>query len=127
MDYAFYSPQLDKVRIFHQGLTWNLQSISGNGLISARKKKDKARQTVFLTPTNLFRDDLEEEEFHDDFTASVESILCHEMEDDHAVQWVRSSQAQDWNTKSLAIMMYATMLGGCTDRVVCSKRRTSTF
>ena len=44
----------------------------GHGLIPGGKEKDKARQTVFLTPTNPFGNDPEEDEPHDDFHSSTE-------------------------------------------------------
>ena len=40
----------------------------GKRIDSGRKEKDKARQAVFLTPTNLFGNDPEEKEPHDDCT-----------------------------------------------------------
>ena len=49
-------PRNWKRYIFHRGLSWNFQSI----LIPGGKEKDKARQAVFLTPTNLFGNDPEE-------------------------------------------------------------------
>ena len=105
----------------HRGLSLNFQSILGKGLIPGGKEKDKARQAVFLTPTNPFGDDPEEEEPHDDFTvqqkASYVTKYCQK-----AVYWVRLSKAQDqglefWQTKSFAIMTHATIHGDCTDRV----------
>ena len=50
--------------IFHTGISWYYQSILGHGLIPEGKEKDKARQAVFLTPTNPFGNDPEEEERH---------------------------------------------------------------
>ena len=70
-------PRNWKKYTYHRGLSWNFQSILGKGLIPGGKEKDKDRQAVFLTSTNSFGDDPEEEEPHDDFT---ESNLCYEME-----------------------------------------------
>ena len=55
---CIYSSTLEMVH-FHKGLSWNFQSILGYGLIPGGKEKDKARQTVFPTPTNLFGTDRE--------------------------------------------------------------------
>ena len=49
-------------------LSWNFQSILGKGLIPGGKEKDKARQAVFLTPTNPFENDQKVEEPHDVIT-----------------------------------------------------------
>ena len=40
----------------------------GKRIDFGRKEKDKARQAVFLKPTNLFGNDPEEKEPHDDCT-----------------------------------------------------------
>ena len=61
-------PQFWKRYIFHRGRSWNFQSILGNGLFPEGKEKDKACQAVFLTPTNHFGNDPEEEEPQDDYT-----------------------------------------------------------
>ena len=45
---------IGKRYIFHRGLSWNSQSILGNGLFPGRKEKDKDRQAVFPTLTNPF-------------------------------------------------------------------------
>ena len=109
--------------MFHRGLSWNFQSILGNGLIPRRKEKDKARQAVFLTPMNLFGHDPEEEEPHDEFSVP-QKVPCvtRWKHDQDAVFWIRLSKAQDqelefWQTKSFAIMTYATIPGDCFGRV----------
>ena len=95
----------------------------GNGLIPGGKEKDKARQAVCLTPTNPFGKDPEEEEPHDDYTVPQKVPYgTHWKHDQNAVFWVRLSKAQDqglefWQTKSFAIMTYATTPGNCIDRV----------
>ena len=82
--------------IFHKGLSWNVQSILGKGLTPVGKEKDEARQAVFLTPTNPFGDDLEEEEPHDDFTVPQNAFYVTKWKDkQNAVYWVRLSKAQD--------------------------------
>ena len=95
----------------------------GHGLIPGGKEKDKARQAVFLTPTNTFGNDPEEDEPHDDFTVpqKVPHVTCWEH-DENAVFWIRLPRAQDqglqiWQTKSFAIMTHATIPGDCIDRV----------
>ena len=122
MGYVFI-PRNWKRYTLHRGRSWNNQSILGHGLIPGRKEKDKARQAVFPTPTNLFGYDPEEEELHDDNTVP-QKVPCgtHWKHDQNAVYWVRLSRAQDqglefWQTKSFAIMTYATIPGDCIDRV----------
>ena len=44
------------------------------------KEKAKARQAVFLTSTNPFGDDPEEEELHDDFTVPQKASHVAKME-----------------------------------------------
>ena len=61
-------PRNSKKYIYHREHSWNFLSILGKGVIPVGKEKDKARQAVFLTPTNPFEDDPEEEELRDDFT-----------------------------------------------------------
>ena len=122
MGYVFI-PRTWKSFINHRGLSWNSQSILGKGLIPGGKEKDKARQAVFRTPTNPFGDDPEEEEPHDDFTVPQKAPHVTKWKfDQNAVFWVRLSKAQDqglefWQTKSFAIMTYATIPGDCIDRV----------
>ena len=48
--------QMDGARMVGRR-SWNFLSILGKGLIPGGKEKDKARQAVFLTPTNPFGDD----------------------------------------------------------------------
>ena len=86
--------------------------------------KDKARQTVFLTPTNPFGNDPEEEEPHDDYTVPQKvPYVTRWKHNQRAVYWVRLSKALDqglefWQTKSFEIMTYATIPGGCIDRAL---------
>ena len=122
MGYVFI-PRNWKRYINHRGRSWNSQSILGKGLIPGGKEKDKARRAVFLTPTNPFGDDPEEERPHDDFTVPQKAPHVTKWKyDQNAVCWVRLSKAQDqglefWQTKSFAIMTYATIPGDCMDRV----------
>ena len=110
--------------IFHKGLSWNFQSMLGNGSITGGKEKDEARQTVFLTPTNPFGNDPEAEEPHDDYTVpQKEPCVTRWKPNQRAVYWVRLSKALDhglkfWQTKSFEIMTYATIPGGCIDRAL---------
>ena len=67
MGYLFI-PRGWKKYICHKGISWNYQSILGHGLIPGGKEKDKYRQAVFLTPTNPFGHDPEEEIATNDFT-----------------------------------------------------------
>ena len=87
------------------------------------KEKDNARQAVFLTPTNTNGNDLEGEKPHDDYTVpqKVPCVTCWKH-NQNAVYCVRLSKAQDqglefWQTKSFAIMTFATIPRDCTDRV----------
>ena len=57
-----------KKYLYQRGRSWDCQSVLEYGLIPGGKEKDKARQAVFLTPTNLFGNDPEEERAHDDLT-----------------------------------------------------------
>ena len=89
--------------------------ILGKGLIPGGKEKDKARQAVFLTPTNPFGHDPEEEEPREHFAVP-------RKDNQNSVYWVRLSKAHSqglefWQTKSFAIMTYATIFGDCVDRV----------
>ena len=118
-----FIPRNWKRYIFYRGLSWNLQSTLGQGLVPGGKEKDKVRHAVFLTPTNPSGDDLEEERPHDDFTVPQKAPNVTKWKyDQNAVYWVRLSKAQDqglefWQTKSFAITTYATTPGDCIDRV----------
>ena len=80
MDHVFI-PRCWNMYIIHRGFSWNFQSMMGNGLIPWGKEKNKARQAVFLTPTNSFGNDLVEEEPHDDgWHSSTESTLRNLLE-----------------------------------------------
>ena len=65
----------------------------------------------------------EEEEPHDDFTVPQKASYVTKWKyDEDAENWIRSSKAQDqglefWQTKSSAIMTYATIPGDCIVRV----------
>ena len=105
--------------IFHRGRSWNFQSIFGKGLIPGGKEKDKARQAVFRTPTNPFGNNPEEEEPHDD---RKHLMLPNGNMTKIPYTGIRLSKAKDqglefWQTKSFAIMTYATIPGDCIDRV----------
>ena len=119
------------ISISHKGFSCNFQSILEHGLIPAGKEKDKARQAVFLTPTNIFGDGPEEEKPHDDFTVPQKASYVTKWKYyQNAVYLVRLSKAQDqgleiWQTKSFAIMTNATIPGGCIDRVTSQKWRTN--
>ena len=95
-------------------------SILGHGLIPGGKEKDKYRQAFSVTPTNPFGHDLEEE---NDFTVPQRvPYITRERDTPNAVYWVRLSQAQDqglefWQTKSFAIMTYATIPGDRIDKI----------
>ena len=92
-------------------------------MILGGKETDKARQAVFLTPTNHFGNDLEEEEPHDDYTVPQKVLYVTRLKhNQNIVYCVRLSKARDqglefWQTKSFAIMTYATIPRDCIDRV----------
>ena len=119
--------------IYHRGSSWIFQSILGSGIILGRKKNDKARQPVFLTPLNPWGNVPEEEKPH--FDCTVLQKVPHETRwkrNQDAVYWVRLSTAQDqrlqlWQTKSFAIMAYATIPRDCIDRVTAENRGSSNF
>ena len=106
-----------KEYIYHRGSSWIFQSI-------LRKEKDTARQAVFLTPLNPFGMDRKEEKPHFDYTVPQKVPFETRWKyNQDAVNWVRLSKAQDqglqfWQTKSFAIMVYATKPGDCIDRVI---------
>ena len=107
-----------KQYIYLRGCSWVL-----SGIVLGGKEKDKARQGVFLTPLNSFGKDPEEEKPHCYY--AVPQKVPYEIFRKHnqnAVNWVRLSKAQDqgleiWQTKSFAIMTYATIPGDCIDCV----------
>ena len=119
---CIYSSKLEKY-IFHRGFSWNFHSVLGNRLVLGGKEKDKARQAVFPTQLNPFRNDPEEEEPHDDYTVPRKVLYASRWKHDQdVVFWIRLSKAKDqglefWQTKSFAIMTYATLPGDCIDRV----------
>ena len=122
MGYVFLPRNLKRY-VFQKRLSWNYQSILGHGLIPGGKEKDNDRQSVFLTPTNPFGNDPEEEEPHDDFTVPQKvPHVTRWKHDENAVHWIRIPRAQDqglelWQTKTFAIMTHATTPGDCIDRV----------
>ena len=87
-----------------------------------KERKKKARQAVFLTPTNPLGNDPDEEP-HDDYTVPQKILhVTRWKHNKNAVYCVRLSKAQDqglefWQTKSFAIMTYVTIPGDCIDRV----------
>ena len=102
--------------IFHRGLSLNFQSILGNGLIPGGEERDKDRQAVFLTPTNPFGNDLEEEEPHDENTVPQKiPYVTRWKHVQDAVFWDLGLEL--WQRMSFAIMTYATIPGDCIDRV----------
>ena len=105
-----------------------VQSFLGSGIILEREKKDRTPQAVFLTPLNPFGKDPEEEKPHFDYTVP-QKVPCETpwKYDQDAVKWVRLSKVQDqglqfWQTKSFAIMVYATIPGDCIYRVIAQNR-----
>ena len=108
-----------KKYLYQRGRSCDCQSVLDNGLIPWGKETDKARQAVFLTPTNPFGNDPEEERAHDDLTVPQKGpSITSWKPSQNAVFWVRLSEAEDlglefWQTKSCAIMTYATTLGDC--------------
>ena len=112
-----------KKHLDHRGRSCDCQSVLEYGLIPGGKEKDKALQAVFLTPTNRFGNDPEEERAHDDLTVPQKGpSITSWKPTQNAVFRVRLSKAEDlglefWQTKSFAIMTYATIPGDCIDRV----------
>ena len=78
--------------------------------IPGGKGKHEARQAVFLTPTNHFGDDFEEEKSDDDSTIPQKaSYVTRWRHNQDALYWVRLQRAQDqrsefWQMKSFPIM-----------------------
>ena len=66
-------------------------------MIPGGKEKNKARQAVFLTPTNPFGNDPEEEEPHDDYTVpqKVPYVIRWKQFSGYAYQKRRT---KDWNS-----------------------------
>ena len=88
MVYGFV-PRNWKRYVIHRGLSWNVRSILGTGLVPGGKEEDKARQAVSLTPTNLFGNAPGEEAPHDDYTVPQKVPYVTRWKHDHnAVQWV---------------------------------------
>ena len=79
-----------KEYVFHRGVSWNFQSVLGKGLIPGGKEKDKARQTVFPTPTNPCGKDPEEETPHDDYTVRQKAPCV--------TTWKHNQDAVHWCT-----------------------------
>ena len=110
-----------KKYILHRGLSWNYQSIFGHGLVLGGKEKDKDRQAAFLTPTNPFGHDPEEDIATHDFTFPQK--VPHETrwkDTTNAVHWVRLSKAQDQGLEFWQTMTCAT-IPDCTDRFACQE------
>ena len=89
-----------------------------------REEKDKAQEAVFFTPLNPFGNDPDEEKPHDDHTVPQKvHYQTYWKRNQDAVYWIKLSRAQDqglqfWQTKSFAIITYATVPGDCIDRVI---------
>ena len=123
MEYTFIPHNL-KEYIFHRGISWNSQSILASGIILGGKENEEARQAVFFTPLNPLGSDPDEEKPHGDHIVSqkVHHQTCRKHNQD-AENWIKLSRAQDqglqfWQTKSFAIITYATMPGDCIDPVI---------
>ena len=71
--------EIGKRYVLHRGIPLNFQSSLGNGLTPEGKEKDKARQAVFLTPTNLFGNDLRKKSLMM-FLSSTDSTLRNSLE-----------------------------------------------
>ena len=98
----FFTPRNWKRYIFHRGLSWNIQSTLGEGLILGGKEEDKARHAVFLTPTNPSGDDSEEERPHDDFTVKKNALHVTKWKYDknavHTGYDCQRRRIKDWNS-----------------------------
>ena len=119
-----FIPYTWKEYICHRGSSWIFLSIFGSGIIPGGKEKDRARQAVPPTPLNPFGKDPEEEE-KSHFDYKVRQKVLYETrwkQNQDAVYGVRLSAAHDqglqlWQTKSCAIMAYATIRGDRIDFV----------
>ena len=117
-------PHNRKEYIFHRGISWNSQSSLGSGIIPGGKENDKARQAVFFTPLKPFGIDPDEVKPHHNYTVPQE-VHCQTYwkHNQDAVFWIKLSRAQDQGlqfgqTKSSAIITFATVSGDCIDRVI---------
>ena len=131
MNYTFIRCKW-KDYIFHRGISWNSQSILGNGIIPGRKENDNARQAGFFSPLNPFGNDPEEEEPHFDDTVPQKYIVKLVGNTIKMRFWIKLSRVQDqgwrfWKTKSFASITYATVSGDGNDRVTSRNRRSSNF
>ena len=92
-----------------------------------KKASDKARQTVFFTPLNLFGENPDVEEPHDDYTVpQKDHYHSHWKRNQDAVCWIKLSRAQDlglrfWQTKSFAIITHNSVPGDSIFRIVSQK------
>ena len=122
MGYFLISQQWKK-HLYQRGLSWTYQPALEYGWIPGGKEKHKVRQAVFLTLTNPFGNDPEEERAHDYLTVPKKAPYTTSWKPTQNVLFlVRLSEVDDlrlefWQTKSFAIMTYATIPGQCIDRV----------
>ena len=90
---------------------------TGKGTDSSRKRERQSPSSSLSNTNDPFGHDLEEEEPHDDFAVPQKAANVTKWKDNqNAAYWVRLSKAQSqglefWQTKSFAIMTYATIFG----------------
>ena len=91
MGYVFI-PRNRNRDIFHTGLSWNFQSLLEKKWFW-EERKNKVRQTVFLTSTNPFEYDQEEEESHSILDTIIKSagsrigILTDDVTSNHDLRY----------------------------------------
>ena len=125
------SSKLEKIHIPQR--TFMEVSVQTGKRTDSRRKGERQSPSSTLTPTNSFGNDPEEEEPHDDFTDHRKHfMLPNGSLTKMPKTGTRLSKAKDqglefWQTKSFAIMTYATIPGDCIDRVTSEQWRTSKF
>ena len=110
MGYVLISQHWKKY-LYNRGRSCDCQSVLEYGLIPGGKEKVKARQAVFLTPTNPLGNDLEEERAHDDLPVPQKgpsitswkptakcSTLVYDCQKRRTLDWNsgRRSRLQSW-------------------------------
>ena len=114
--------RIDELHACSPAMSWNFQSIWEWNNSGRKRETDKARQAVFFTPLNPFGNDRDEEKPHFDYTVPQKVHYETYWKRNQERYWIKLSRAQDqglryWQTKSFAIITYATVPGDCIDRV----------
>ena len=107
--------------VLHRVCSFTLTSILKAGLIAGGREGRETRHTVFFTPLNPWRDEIEEE-FYGDLTKPRKvHFKAGWKHSQNAVDWVRLGKAQEkgisfWQTKSHAIITNSTVPPDCFER-----------